>query len=148
MRAKEQGPGKQRLGEWISFPSEALASRLPLRVFTQTYASFSPRYVLVNSRVNLIRRLCGPPAGSRARMVRISPNRSCKTDAGRAPAGASRSRKSTARILSSPSLNDFFVVLSVVSICCSRVSIVIQRLALLWLLSLCFFARSLRTYRG
>ena len=110
------------------------------------YASLTPRYVFVKASVNLIRILCGPPSGSLASTSRISPNRIRKMDVGRAPAGASRRRNRTARMRSSPSLNDFSVVLIVVSICFLRSSIVIQRFTRFSLLKPCFLARSRSTY--
>ncbi len=130
MGAKKQRLGKQCLGEGVGFPVGYLAFTMYMMLW-QTNASFSPRYVFVKARVNLIKMLCGPNSGSRASKTRRSENRSRSTDVGRAPAGAISNRKSTARIRSSPSLNDFCVVLSVVSICCSRFSTVRQRLALL-----------------
>jgi hypothetical protein len=110
-----------------------------------TYASFWPRYVFVNARVNEIRNLCGPPSGSLASTSRMSLNRGRRSAEGREPDGASRRRKSTARIRSSPSLNGFLDVLSVVRICSFRPSIVIHLFARRWLLSSCLSARALRT---
>jgi hypothetical protein len=110
-----------------------------------TYASFWPRYVFVNTRVNQIKSRCGPPSGSLASKTRMSPNRSRRRADGREPDGASKRRKSTARTRSSLSLNDFLGVLSVVRICSFKPSIVIHRFARRWLLSSCLSARALRT---
>lgn len=110
------------------------------------YASLTPRYVFVKARVNRIKMLCGPPSGSLASTSRMSPNRMRRIDVGRAPAGAKSSRNNTASMRNSPSLNDFLVVLTIVSICLLRSSIVMHRFAPLSLLKPCFLARSRRTY--
>ena len=53
-------------------------------------------------------------AGSRIRASLILPNFNIRIEVGRAPCGASKSKKRTVRIRSLPSLKDFLVVLSVV----------------------------------
>lgn len=114
----------------------------------KTYASLTPRYVLVKAKVKRIKSLSGPPVGSLTRTTRRSPNRRLRMEAGRAPAGASKRRKSTAKMRSSPTLNDFLVVLIVVLICSLRSSIVMHRFSRFSSLKPCFFAKSRRTCRG
>src|SRR5438477_138441 len=100
VRAEKQTRVEQSLREREGLPRTALAgSPIPTttpKPWECTYASLIPRYVFVNARVNLTRILCGPPSGSLASTTRMSPKRSRRTDVGRAPAGASRRRKSTA----------------------------------------------------
>src|ERR1700722_7711468 len=119
VRAEKQARVEQGFRDGERMPSTTSASHLAsteacehLAVQLCTYASFWPRNVFVNSKVNQIRILCGPPSGSLASTSRISPNRSRRRAEGREPDGASRRRKSRARIRSSPSLNDFLGVLS------------------------------------
>lgn len=110
----------------------------------ESYMAFFPRYCLVNFRVNLISRLCGPPWGSLARTTRMSPNRTWRIEAGREPAGASRRRNSTASIRSSPSLKHFSVVCSVVWIWSFRSASVMDRFSRRSDVSLYFLCNSTR----